>query len=135
MELQPEQFGHLMGTDKGVRGKSVAALADTYYKREPEYMNELEQHVKENGFQTPVGIRHDPRKNKFGITYGHHRAAVAHKLGVPMPIVDLDEVPRDQGFQTAGKHESWNVERNPEEQRARYNMGERGDKGYKTELK
>jgi hypothetical protein len=136
MEFSPEQFQHLRGTDPGVRGKSVAAVADTLYNREPEHMAALESHVRENGFQTPVGIRHNPKTNTFGIESGHHRAAVAHRLGVSMPVVDLDEVPHDEGLKsTRARHESWGYQASDTELRARHNMGERGDKGYKTRMK
>lgn len=132
MEFSPEQFGHLMGGDPGVRGKSLKALADTYYNREPEYMASLEKHVSEHGLQSPVGVQFNDRAGKYQISAGHHRAAVAFRLQKPLPAVDLADNPT---YAPDAVHESWSVHRNNAENKARNMLGERGDKGYKTGLK
>jgi hypothetical protein len=135
MEFSPEQFGHVVGSDPGVRGKSLPALADTYYNREPDYMSRLESHVKQNGFQTPVGVRFNDRAGNYQIQGGgHHRAAVAARLGIPLPATDLSD---DPAARPDAVHESWSQSftRSPEEQKSRNTLGERGDKGYKTRMK
>lgn len=132
MEFSPGQFGHLVGGDPGVKGKSMAALADTYYNREPEYMAGLESHVKENGFKTPVGVQFNDQKGNFSITSGHHRAAVAQKLQIPLPADDASDNP---GANPDRVDASWSVGRNQAEGRTRNALGERGDNGYKTRMK
>jgi hypothetical protein len=133
MEFSPEQFKHVVGSDPGVKGKSLHAVADTLYNREPEYMSKLESHVKENGFQTPVGVKFNDRAGNYQIQGGgHHRAAVAARLGMPLPAVDVGDNPTAQ---PNAVHDSWSTARNPDEQKARDSLGERGDKGYKTRMK
>jgi hypothetical protein len=78
--LHPEQFGQMRSS---LLGKTLPEVAKHHYKNSPEYMRALERDVKRNGFQHPIAVSEE---DPTDITGGHHRAAVAYKLGIPVPV-------------------------------------------------
>lgn len=71
-----------------------AALVRHFKKTSPEYYDKIKSRVQEEGFTTPVLVRwSDPRGKplrKPEVMEGHHRAAVAHELGLHLPVGDYD---------------------------------------------
>lgn len=71
-----------------------AALVRHFKKTSPEYYDKIKSKVQEEGFTTPVLVRwNDPRGKPLRrpeVMEGHHRAAVAHELGMHLPVGDYD---------------------------------------------
>lgn len=74
--------------------KTPAALARHFKKTSPEYYGKIKNDVQQNGIKTPMLVkwtdqRGKPLKKPQAMS-GHHRAAVAHELGLHMPVGDYD---------------------------------------------
>jgi hypothetical protein len=111
--LSPDQFWKLRGTDAGLGGAKIDKIADLLYSREPEFMGRLEASARESGIHQEVWTT----VNEYGhheIRGGHHRAAVAYRVGVPIPIT------RSSRGQLPDP--AWT--RNPKEQHARDTQGD-----------
>jgi hypothetical protein len=89
--VPPEEFKNFSFPDYP-KAKTPDALVKHFQKTSPEYYNKIKDDVQKNGFSTPVLVRwHDPRGKplkKPQLMTGHHRAAVAHELGIPLPVGD-----------------------------------------------
>lgn len=92
--VPPEEYGNFHYPDYP-QAKTPSALVKHFKKTSPEYYEKVKQSVQENGFTTPVLVRwNDPggrRLKKPHVMEGHHRAAVAHELGLPLPVGDYDD--------------------------------------------
>lgn len=83
--LSPHQFGLLRGDgNAATQGKQLPEIADMLYKAEPQFMSKLESDVRNQGFTDPISVSQQP-SGSLGIQNGDHRAAVAHRLNVPLP--------------------------------------------------
>jgi GNAT superfamily N-acetyltransferase len=76
------------------QAKTPAALARHFKKTSPEYYSQIKSDAQKNGITTPMLVKWtDQRGNplrKPQAMSGHHRAAVAHELGLHMPVGDYD---------------------------------------------
>lgn len=93
----PEEYRNFSYPDYP-RARTPDALVQHFKKTSPNYYDDVKRDVQANGFTTPVLVRwNDPRGKplrKPQMMDGHHRAAVAHELGVPLPVGDYDD-PQD----------------------------------------
>lgn len=74
--------------------KTLPALVKHFKQNDGPYYAKIKKDIQENGFTTPVLVRYkDPRGKalkKPELMQGHHRAAVAHELGLHLPVGDFD---------------------------------------------
>lgn len=91
--VQPDEYSGFHYPD--YPGKStLPALVKHFRKTDPDRFNEIRDDVQKNGFTTPILVKwNDPRGTPFKkpqVMSGHHRAAVAYDLGLPLPVGDYD---------------------------------------------
>lgn len=90
--VPPEEYSKYHYPD--YRVKTLPALIKHFRKTSPEYYDKIKSDVQQNGFTTPVLVRtHGPggrRLPKPQVMEGHHRAAVAYDLGLPLLVGDYD---------------------------------------------
>jgi hypothetical protein len=92
-QVPPEELGNFHFPDYP-KARTPAALVKHFKKTSPEYFEKVKDDVAKNGFSTPALARfNDPRGRplkKPVFMEGHHRAAVAHELGIHLPVGDYD---------------------------------------------
>lgn len=92
--VPPEEYQNFRYPDYP-QAKNPAALVRHFKKTSPEYYDKVKRDVQANGFTTPVLVRwKDPRgkpMRKPEVMEGHHRAAVAHELGMHLPVGDYED--------------------------------------------
>lgn len=122
--LSPHQFGLLRGGEQNAatQGKKLPEIADMLYKAEPQFMGKLENDVRSQGFTDPVVVSQHT-SGSLDIENGQHRAAVAHRLGTPLPYQLMGST---SGWRTQGDHDRnsyWEDDaRSPEEAEMRDRM-------------
>jgi hypothetical protein len=76
------------------QAKTPAALARHFKKTSPEYYDKIKSDARENGIKTPILVKWTDQRgkplSKPQAMSGHHRAAVAHELGIHLPVGDYD---------------------------------------------
>lgn len=91
-QVPPEEFSKYHYPD--YRVSTLPALVRHFKKTSPDYFNEIRDDVQRNGFTTPVLVRRNGPGGrplpKPQVMEGHHRAAVAYDLGMPLPVGDYD---------------------------------------------
>lgn len=92
--VPPEEFGKFSYPDYP-SARTPSALVKHFKKTSPEYYHKIRDDVERNGFTTPVLVRWKDgggrALKKPQVMEGHHRAAVAHELGVHLPVGDYDD--------------------------------------------
>jgi len=96
--LHPDQFERVHST---LLEKTLPEIAAHHYSNSPEYMRALTRDIKRNGIQHPVEMHGND------IQEGHHRAAVAYKLGIPMPVSEVDHYSRPEADAYREDTEKW----------------------------
>jgi hypothetical protein len=80
--MSPDQF-HTLKFGGAMEGENIASMSEHMYKYDAQRTNMLEEDVVAAGGVTePVTI--SPADNE--VRHGHHRLAVAYKLGIPVPF-------------------------------------------------
>ena len=91
--VSPEEYRTFRYPDYP-KAKTPDALVRHFKRTSPDYYNKIKEDVQQNGFTTPVLVRyHGPGGRPLPrpeVMEGHHRAAVAHELGVHLPVGDYD---------------------------------------------
>lgn len=91
--VPPEEFGRFSYPDYP-QARTPSQLVKHFKKTSPEYYHKIRDDVQRNGFTTPVLVRYKDgggrALKKPQVMEGHHRAAVAHDLGVHLPVGDYD---------------------------------------------
>ena len=96
-QVSPEEYGNFHFPDyPKVRG-GLGGLVQHFQKTDPDYYNKIKSNVQQVGhFTTPILVRYkDPRGNPLKqpqVMEGHHRAAIAHELGMHLPVGDYDNM-------------------------------------------
>lgn len=113
--VPPEEYGRFQYPDYP-QAKTPAALARHFKKTSPGYYEDLKRSVQTNGFSTPVLVRwNDPRGKPLPrpqLMSGHHRSAIAHELGMHLPVADYDN---HEDFDNAARSEQdwWSQNQRP----------------------
>ena len=98
--------------------KTLPALVRHFKKTDPEYFAKVRDDVQKNGFSTPILVQYkDQRGNDLKKPYvreGHHRAAVAHDLGIHLPVGDYDNEADFQRSRAGNAEWFKNNERGPQ---------------------
>jgi hypothetical protein len=92
--VAPEEYRKFRYPDYPQVKGGLGGLVRHFKKTDPDYFAKVRDDVQQNGFTTPILVRYkDPRGNalkKPQVMEGHHRAAVAHDLDLPLPVGDYD---------------------------------------------
>lgn len=92
--VPPEEYRKFHFPDYPQVKGGLAGLARHFKKTDPDYFAKIRDDVQKNGFTTPILVQYkDPAGRPLARPYvreGHHRAAVAHDLGIPLPVGDYD---------------------------------------------
>lgn len=83
--LRPDQFGMIYSS---LLEMPLAEFSPYHYQLKPGYMAALEEDIALYGIQLPVETASG---DDFDITSGHHRAAVAYRLRLPISRVSEDD--------------------------------------------
>lgn len=107
--VAPEEYRKFHFPDYPQVKGGLGGLARHFKKTDPDYFNKVREDVQKNGFTTPILVQYkDPRGNDLKKPYvreGHHRAAVAHDLGIHLPVGDYDN---EHDFQNSRRgNASW----------------------------
>lgn len=90
----PEEYRKFHYPDYPQVKGGLGGLVRHFKKTDPEYYDKVKSDVQANGIKTPILVKYkDPRGNdlkKPQVMEGHHRAAVAHELGIHLPVGDYD---------------------------------------------
>lgn len=91
--VEPEEFRRFRYPDYP-QASTPEQLVRHFKATSPDYYHQIKNDVQKNGFTTPVLVRwNDPRGKPLKrpeVMEGHHRAAVAHELGIRLPVGDYD---------------------------------------------
>lgn len=92
-QVPPEEYRKFQLHDYPT-ARTLPALVKHFKQNDAEYYAKVKADVQANGFTTPALAKFkDPRGNplkKPVLWEGHHRAAVAHELGLHLPVGDYD---------------------------------------------
>lgn len=105
--VPPEEYRKFAYPDYYPKARTPNSLAAHFKKTSPEYYEKAKKDVQENGFSTPALARwKDNRGNPLKrpiMMDGHHRAAIAHELGIHLPVGDYDDNEDYQAASEAGR--------------------------------
>jgi 2'-5' RNA ligase len=128
--LHPHEFGKLTFGD--YPGKDLSYVAQALHHREPNYMADLTEHVRQHGIAHPVEIAHHG-EDAWEVVGGHHRLAAAWKLGKPVPYVRTEEAgdyqPSDSYYDDhdSASHTHWRNKRREQYPAEHENYMRRGE--------
>jgi 2'-5' RNA ligase len=128
--LHPHEFGKLTFSD--YPGRDISYVSEALHHREPKYMAELTDHVRQHGVTHPVEIAHHG-EGEWEVGQGHHRLVSAWKLGKGIPYVRTPEHgdywPEDSESHLRDSDHWRNTRRQqfPEEYKAYMRRGEHDD--------
>jgi 2'-5' RNA ligase/8-oxo-dGTP pyrophosphatase MutT (NUDIX family) len=101
----PEEYRKFHYPDYPQVKGGLGGLVRHFKKTDPDYYDKVKSDVQANGIKTPILVKYkDPRGNDLKrpqVMEGHHRAAVAHELGIHLPVGDYDNE-HDFGRSRAG---------------------------------
>jgi len=116
--VAPEEYRKFHFPDYPTVKGGLSGLVRHFKKTDPDYYAKIKDDVQKNGFTTPILVQYkDPAGRPLAKPYvreGHHRAAVAHELGLHLPVGDYDNE-ADFQYSRAGNAEWFkNNERGPQ---------------------
>lgn len=116
--LHPHQFEDVYSEPMDM---SLPEMSRHHYATQPRYMSALEKDIKRQGIKYSSEVVRRPGE-PVTLTEGNHRASVAYKLGIPLPVEDLKAGPPigDPDHTEMWHQKYWKLE---EEPRLRYVEG------------
>lgn len=116
--VPPEEYRKFHFPDYPTVKGGLGGLVRHFKKTDPDYYNKVKGDVQANGFTTPILVQYkDPAGRPLAKPYvreGHHRAAVAHELGLHLPVGDYDNEADFQHSRAGNAEWFKNNERGPQ---------------------